>query len=211
MDYLIKKIRVDPSQTPIMVTDQNQQTDDKEKLIELTFERFESPAFFTSKRAILSLFANGRTTGFILQSGGEMTQAMPISDGYILTKGLNSFNTAGEHVTEEVLKYLKRKSNNGVHPYFDYVYSMSNDGIKEAKYQRLEGVRDSVRNFYEMKIAREAKEMLAKVRVESNSTYFLPLIFFLGKMKHFMSFLMVRKLNLERIAMDFQIYFSAKM
>lgn len=152
-----------------MVTDQNQQTDDKEKLIELTFEKFSSPAFFTSKRAVLSLFANGRTTGFVLQSGGEMTQAMPINDGYILNKGLNSFNTAGEYVTTQVLNFLKRKSVNGMHPYFDYKYSLNHEGVKEARYEKLEGVRDSVRSFYEMRLAREAKEALVKVRVDGNS------------------------------------------
>lgn len=166
MEYLISRMRVDSSQTAIMVTDQNQQSDDKERLIELTFEKFHAPAFFTSKRAVLSLFANGRTTGFVLQSGGELTQVMPISDGYILNKGLNSFNTGGEYVTSEILKYLEKKSINGVHPYFDYQYSLNNEGMKEAKLVRLEGVRESVRDYYKMKIAREAKEIMVRVKVD---------------------------------------------
>lgn len=168
MDYLIKKIRVDPTQTPLMVTDQNQQTDDKEKLIELTFEKFQCPAFFTSKRAVLSLFANGRTTGFVLQSGGELTQVMPVSDGYILNKGLSSFYTAGEYITGGVLKFLKEKSINGISPYFDYNFTLNSEGVKHGRLAKLEGVRDSVRNFYEMKIAREAKESIVKVRVDGN-------------------------------------------
>jgi actin-related protein len=71
LGFLINKISVDPTQTPILVTDQNQDNEDKEKIIELAFEKFGAPAFYSSKRSVLSLFANGKTTGFVYSSGAE--------------------------------------------------------------------------------------------------------------------------------------------
>jgi len=52
-------------------------------LIELAFESFETPAFFTCKKSVLSLFANGKTTGMVVESGADMTQVVPISDGFV--------------------------------------------------------------------------------------------------------------------------------
>lgn len=71
LEFLINKIRVDPSRTPILISDQNQENEDKEKMVELAFEKFGSPAFYSSKRSVLSLFANGKSTGFVYSSGAE--------------------------------------------------------------------------------------------------------------------------------------------
>ena len=162
MEYMINKIHVDPSQSPIFVSDQNQENSDKEKLIELTFEKFQSPAFYTAKKAALSMFANGRTTGFILDSGSGQTQVLPISDGYILKKGLKTFNFAGENLTKKVMDLLENKakeSGGKFSPFFDFKYQWDGEENRNAVFEPLEGVRDSVRNFFKMKIARDAKEM----------------------------------------------------
>jgi actin-related protein len=118
---------VDPTQTPILISDQNQETEDKEKVIELVFERLDSPAFFTSKRSVLSLFANGKSSGFVFSSGAEQTDLTPICDGYILKRGMSCFNQGGETITRAVLDFLESKSINKIHPYFDYEYQMNTE------------------------------------------------------------------------------------
>lgn len=167
MNFLFDKIRVDPSQTPILVSDQNQQNDDKEKIIELTFENFQSPAFFSSKRSALSLFANGKTTGFVYSSGAELTELIPICDGYILKRGMSSFNHGGESITREVLKFLEQKATNPIYPHFDYEFSMNNESQKESNLLKLDNVTDSMRRFFKMKIAREAKEEFVRVHTDT--------------------------------------------
>lgn len=41
----------------------------REKMTELMFEKYNVPAFFLVKNAVLSAFANGRATALILDSG----------------------------------------------------------------------------------------------------------------------------------------------
>ena len=48
------------------------------------FEKYNVPAFFLVKNAVLSAFANGRSTGLVLDSGASHTSAIPVHEGYVL-------------------------------------------------------------------------------------------------------------------------------
>ena len=53
----------------------------REKAAEIFFETFNAPALFISMQAVLSLYASGRTTGVVLDSGDGVTHAVPIYEG----------------------------------------------------------------------------------------------------------------------------------
>ena len=50
-------------------------------LCELMFEKYNVPAFFLVKNAVLSAFANGRSTALVVDSGSTHTSAVPVHDG----------------------------------------------------------------------------------------------------------------------------------
>ncbi len=52
------------------------------------FEKYNVPAFFLCKSAVLSAFANGRSTGLVLDSGATHTVAVPVYDGYVVGQGI---------------------------------------------------------------------------------------------------------------------------
>jgi len=52
------------------------------------FCRYEVPAFFLAKTAVLAAFANGRSTGIVVDSGATHTSAIPVHDGYVLSQGI---------------------------------------------------------------------------------------------------------------------------
>ena len=56
-------------------------------LTETMFEKFNIPAFFLCKNAVLSCFAHGRSTSLIVDSGATHTSAIPVHDGFVLQKG----------------------------------------------------------------------------------------------------------------------------
>ena len=64
------------------------------------FEKYNVPAFFLCKNAVLSAFANGRSTGLVLDSGATHTAAVPVYDGYVIGQGLLAFSCCNIFPTE---------------------------------------------------------------------------------------------------------------
>lgn len=75
-------------------------SEQRAKMCEMMFEKFESPAFFLSKDAVLAAFAAGRATGLVVDIGSGLTRVSPVHDGYILKKGITKNNLAGEAISQ---------------------------------------------------------------------------------------------------------------
>ncbi|MFH4978516.1 hypothetical protein AB6A40_005225 [Gnathostoma spinigerum] len=73
----------------------------REKLMELMFEKYNVPAFYLVKNAVLACFANGRTAGLILDSGATQTSAVPVFDGYCLQHAVVRSPIGGDMVVEQ--------------------------------------------------------------------------------------------------------------
>jgi len=80
----------------------------REKAAEIFFETFNVPAWFVSMQAVLSLYATGRVTGVVLDSGDGVTHAVPIYEGFAMPNSIMRVDIAGRDVTRH-LKSLIRK------------------------------------------------------------------------------------------------------
>ena len=80
----------------------------REKAAELFFEAFNVPALYCAVQAILSLYASGRTTGLVLDSGDGVTHAVPIYEGFALPHAIVRMDIAGRDVTEHMQLQLRR-------------------------------------------------------------------------------------------------------
>ncbi|KAK2090746.1 Actin-like 6A [Saguinus oedipus] len=89
LDHTYKMhVKSEASLHPVLMSEAPWNTRAKrEKLTELMFEHYNIPAFFLCKTAVLTAFANGRSTGLILDSGATHTTAIPVHDGYVLQQG----------------------------------------------------------------------------------------------------------------------------
>ncbi|CAN0019975.1 unnamed protein product [Ectocarpus sp. 6 AP-2014] len=79
---------------------------------ETFFETFGVPAMFCAPQAILSLYASGRTTGVVLDSGDGVTHCVPVYEGFAVRHAITRIDVAGRDVTERLQLLLRRAGHN---------------------------------------------------------------------------------------------------
>eukprot|EP00090_Calanus_glacialis_P038106 TRINITY_DN6649_c0_g1_i1.p1 TRINITY_DN6649_c0_g1~~TRINITY_DN6649_c0_g1_i1.p1 ORF type:complete len:427 (-),score=157.60 TRINITY_DN6649_c0_g1_i1:196-1476(-) len=132
LDYSYKKIIQSPSEYhPVLFSEAPWNKKDKrEQLCELMFEKYNVPAFFLVKNAVLAAFANGRSTGLVVDSGATHTSAVPVHDGYVLQHAIVKSPLGADFLTGQCKQFLEDQHVEMVPPYMIKEKKEVNEGQK---------------------------------------------------------------------------------
>merc|ERR1712032_639076 len=99
------ELRVAPEEHPVLLTEAplNPKAN-REKMTQIVFETFNTPAMYVAIQAVLSLYASGRTTGIVMDSGDGVSHTDYLMK--ILTERGYSFTTTAER---EIVRDIKEK------------------------------------------------------------------------------------------------------
>lgn len=142
------ELRVAPEEWPILLTEKPLETKiNREKAAQILFETFNSPFFYLQMQAPLSLYASGRLTGLVVDSGESVTHAVPIYQGFALANAITSVDFGGEDLTAHFMRLMAKK------------HTFSTDASRDM-------MAGTVPSSAEAQVIREVKEVLCWVTLD---------------------------------------------
>ena len=123
------KLRVAPEEHAVLLTDCDlpfYPKANREKMTQIMFETFSVPAMYVAMQELLALYASGSTTGVVVNLGYNASNAVPIYDMCVLSKGIKRVDIGGESLTSYMMHILRETG-------YAFITTADRDIVREIK------------------------------------------------------------------------------
>lgn len=101
------ELRCDPSEHNVLLTEApGNPKANREKMTEIMFEQFQVNGLYVAIQAVMSLYANGRTTGLVGDSGDGVTHTVPVFEGFSIPHAIGKNFIAGRAISKYMEELL---------------------------------------------------------------------------------------------------------
>ncbi|BBN19194.1 actin-like protein 6A [Marchantia polymorpha subsp. ruderalis] len=160
---LRERLMIDPKEHPMLLAEPSFNTPQhREKIVELMFEKYQIPALFLAKNAVLTSFASGRATSLVVDCGGGSTTVAAVHDGYVLQKAIVRSPIGGEFLTDCMLKALEGRGI-AIRPRYSFKRKEVRPGEFELTNVDFPNTTESYRRYIQRAIAADVKESVCRV------------------------------------------------
>lgn len=126
-DHTFDLLDAEPAAHPVLLTEPPLNPHkNRERMIEIMFEKYTVPAAHISIQAVLALYASGRTTGIVLDCGDGVSHTVPVYEGFSIPHAVQRLDLAGRDLTEYMSRLLMLRG-------YSFATSAENELVKEIK------------------------------------------------------------------------------
>lgn len=102
-----EKMNLDTRNSKILLTEPPMNpSKNREKMIEVMFEKFQFHSCYIAIQAVLTLYAQGLITGVVVDSGDGVTHICPVYEGFSLPHLTKRLDIAGRDITKYLIKLM---------------------------------------------------------------------------------------------------------
>ncbi|KAL0206818.1 hypothetical protein P9112_012529 [Eukaryota sp. TZLM1-RC] len=154
--YIFNYLGIIPEESPLIIAEPSHNSiSHRERLCQLLFDSFNVPAVYFAKTSVLAAFANGKTSGLVVDIGSCGTSVTPILDGSVVQKCIARSPLGGTMFSQLLDSFVSHRLN--LKPFYRISKKITSSGQYQVSDLGLDGISPSFENFHRHLLLQEIK------------------------------------------------------